>query len=69
MNFTVIKTEDISFGHGQHFAKVYVKCNSCQKKFYMGYVGTMNGDGTWNKKYEYKYCPHCAKDLNQVENK
>ena len=67
MNFTIIKTEDISFGQGRHLANVIVKCDNCKESFKMGYVGTANIDGSWNKKYEYKYCPHCAKELNENE--
>lgn len=66
-NFTILKTNDISFGRGKHNAKLYVKCNKCENEFTMGYVGIMNEDGTWNKKYEYKFCPHCAKELKEYE--
>ena len=63
MNFTIIKTNDALFCGNKHIASVCVRCNNCQNEFHMGYVGTANIDGSWNKKYEYKYCPHCGKEL------
>lgn len=65
-NFTIMRTNDMLFCANKHIASVVVKCNNCQKDFTMGYVGTANmNDGTWNKKYEYNYCPHCAKELKE----
>ena len=66
-NFTIVHSKDILFCGKKHIANLYCECNECKGAFNMKYIATANGDGSWNKKYEYKYCPHCAKELKEYE--
>lgn len=66
-SFKILKTQDIMFGQGEHFAIVTVQCNNCNKSFSMHYHGTCTQYGLWTKKYEYSYCPHCGSKFTEVK--
>lgn len=65
MNFTIINTKCITFGRGMSVNRIEVKCNNCGGEFSMIRTLELFDDNTPEIKYEYKYCPHCAKELKE----
>lgn len=63
MNFTIIDTKLITFGKCISVNRIEVKCNNCGGKFSMIRRLELLDDNTSEVEYEYKYCPHCAKEL------
>lgn len=63
MNFTVINAKLITIYRGISVNRIEVKCNNCGGKFSMIKRLELFDNNKSKIEYEYKYCPHCAKEL------